>query len=160
MHIIIVYPLGDIGCQVGPVMAASDKFCIEIKGKGGHGAAPQGTVDAIVEAAHLITSLQTVVSRNKDPLESGVVTCGIIKGGFGYNIIADKVELIGTCRSFTKNTQELIKNRMHQICCGVAMTYGGEIQMDYHCKLMLLSFRILVIMCCNRWLSTNNQCIS
>jgi metal-dependent amidase/aminoacylase/carboxypeptidase family protein len=58
-------PLGHIGCQEGPVMAASDKFTINVKGKGGHGAAPQGTVDAIVEAAAVVTALQTVVSRNK-----------------------------------------------------------------------------------------------
>lgn len=56
--------LGDIGCQEGPIMAASDKFVINVKGKGGHGAVPQGTVDAIVEASHLVTSLQTIVSRN------------------------------------------------------------------------------------------------
>ena len=57
--------LGKIGCQEGPVMASSDKFVINVKGKGGHGAAPQGTVDAIVEAAAVITALQTIVSRNK-----------------------------------------------------------------------------------------------
>ena len=57
--------LGTIGCQPGPVMASSDKFVINVKGKGGHGAAPQGTVDAIVEAAAVVTALQTIVSRNK-----------------------------------------------------------------------------------------------
>ena len=61
---LIVSNLGDIGCQEGPIMAASDKFVINVKGKGGRGAMPQGTVDAIVEASHLVTSLQTIVSRN------------------------------------------------------------------------------------------------
>lgn len=93
---------------------------------------PQGTVDAIVETAHLITALQTVVSRNKDPLESGVVTCGTIRGGYGYNIIADKVEISGTCRSFSPQTQELIKSRMQGICCGIAHTFGGEIDLKYY----------------------------
>ncbi len=60
-----VYKFGDVGCQEGPIMAASDKFTIDVLGKGGHGAAPQGTVDAIVEAASLVTALQTIVSRNK-----------------------------------------------------------------------------------------------
>lgn len=115
-------------------MAASDRFCIEIKGKGGHGAAPQHTVDAIVEAAALVTSLQTIVSRSKDPLESGVLTCGTINGGYGYNIIADHVRIDGTCRSFTKDVQEMIKSRMHTVCCGVAQTYGGEIDLHYECK--------------------------
>lgn len=63
-------------------MAASDRFCIEVRGKGGHGAAPHQTVDAIVAAASLVSNLQTVISRNKDPLSSGVLTCGTIKGDY------------------------------------------------------------------------------
>lgn len=123
--------LGNIGCREGPVMAASDKFEIHVKGKGGHGAAPQGTVDAIVEAASLVTALQTIVSRNKDPLDSGVITCGTINGGYGYNVIADSVKISGTTRSFTSGTQNMIKCRMGEICCGVAATFGGEIDLDY-----------------------------
>ena len=61
----------------GPIMAASDKFEIKVHGKGGHGAAPHQTIDAIVEAATLISSLQTIVSRNIDPLDAGVITCGM-----------------------------------------------------------------------------------
>lgn len=63
-----------------------------------------------------------------------MITCGMINGGYGYNIVADHVEIVGTCRSFTPATQELIKERMHAICCGTAHMYGGEINMDYHCK--------------------------
>lgn len=129
--------MGEIACEVGPVMAASDKFCIEVRGSGGHGAAPQYTVDAIVEAATLVTSLQTVVSRNVDPLESAVLTCGTIKGGYGYNIVADHVTVTGTCRSFTKETQEKVKRRMEEVCCGVAHVYGGNISMNYECKFPL-----------------------
>jgi amidohydrolase len=95
------------------------------------GAAPNGTVDAIVEAASLVTSLQTIISRNKDPQQSGVLTVGTISGGYARNIIADKVVLCGTCRSFTPQTQELIKTRMRDMCCGVGMTFGGEIDMNY-----------------------------
>lgn len=131
IHLWSFLEVGRVGCQDGPVMAASDKFTINVRGKGGHGANPQGTVDAIVEASALVTALQTVVSRNKDPLESGVITCGTISGGYGYNIIADKVQITGTTRSFTKETQEMIKTRMGCICCGVAQTYGGEIDMEY-----------------------------
>lgn len=131
IHLWSFAKVGDVQCSSGPVMAASDKFIINVKGKGGHGAAPQGTVDAIVEAASVVTALQTIVSRNKDPLESGVVTCGTISGGYGYNVIADSVVITGTCRSFTKHTQELIKCRMGAVCCGVAATYGGEIDLDY-----------------------------
>lgn len=131
IHLWSFDPLGSVACREGPIMAASDKFCIEVKGKGGHGAAPQGTVDAIVSAATLVTSLQTIVSRNKDPLQSGVVTVGTINGGFGYNVIADQVLLTGTCRSFTTETQELIKTRMECLCCGMASAFGGEINLDY-----------------------------
>jgi metal-dependent amidase/aminoacylase/carboxypeptidase family protein len=153
-------------------MAACDKFTINVKGKGGHGAAPQGTVDAIVEAAAVVTALQTVVSRNmvryitknstvsviyiyvamavsvvvsvrfvhivcfcclllQDPLESSVITCGTIKGGYAANIVADNVQIVGTTRSFTRSAQQLIKARMQCVCCGVAQTYGGEVDILY-----------------------------
>lgn len=144
LHLWSVEKLGDVCCQVGPVMAASDKFCIEVLGKGGHGAAPQQTVDAIVEAATVITSFQTIVSRSVDPLESGVITCGMINGGYGYNIIADNVRIQGTCRSFTTETQEKMKNRMHDVCCGVARMFGGEINMDYQCQYCNLIFPHLI----------------
>eukprot|EP01039_Chlorochromonas_danica_P002275 gene2275-2490_t len=132
IHIWSYLALGEIGCEDGPVMAASDRFQIVVKGQGGHGALPHTTVDAVVEAATVITSLQTIISRNTAPLDSGVITCGMINGGYGYNIVADKVEITGTCRSFTKNVQEMIKKRMHECCKGVATMYGGEVEMDYH----------------------------
>jgi amidohydrolase len=131
IHLWSYEPLGVIGVSEGPIMAASDRWYIDCLGKGGHGAAPQGTVDAIVEAASVITALQTVVSRNVPPLESGVVTCGTIKGGYAYNIIADKVEICGTCRSFKPDVQELIKSRMSDICCGVGKTFGGQLDFRY-----------------------------
>lgn len=129
----LVNKLGDVCCEVGPVMAASDRFCIEVRGAGGHGAAPQYTVDAIVEAATVVTSLQTIVSRSMDPLESAVLTCGTIQGGYGYNIVADHVRIGGTCRTFTKDNQEKMKRRMKEVCCGVAHMYGGDISLDYEC---------------------------
>ena len=131
IHLWSFAKLGQVCCSSGPVMAASDKFEIHVKGKGGHGAAPQGTVDAIVEAASLVGALQTIISRNKDPLQTGVVTCGTIHGGYGYNVIADRVTITGTARSFTSETQAMIKERMGCICCGVAQTYGGEIELNY-----------------------------
>jgi amidohydrolase len=108
------------------------QFEIEVIGKGGHGAAPQGTVDAVVVAANVVTALQTVVSRNKDPLDAGVLTCGTINGGHGYNIIADKVTVTGTTRSFTKETQAMIQERMKGICCGLGSAYGADVQLHYH----------------------------
>jgi amidohydrolase len=66
--------VGEVGARLGAMMAASDKFTIDVIGKGGHGAAPQSTIDSIVVASHVVTALQTVVSRSKDPLEAGVLT--------------------------------------------------------------------------------------
>lgn len=132
IHLWTYIPLGTIAVSDGPIMAASDRFEISVRGKGGHGAAPQGTVDAIVEAAHLVLGLQTIVSRNRDPLDPAVLTCGMIKGGHGYNIIADHVSITGTVRTFTPETKGLVVSRMHEVCEGVAKTYGGEISMEYH----------------------------
>jgi len=124
-------PLGTIAATEGPIMAASDRFTIDVRGKGGHGAAPHTTVDAIVETASVIQGLQTIISRNLDPLETGVVTCGTVKGGYGYNIIADHVEITGTCRSFKPAVQEMIKTRMRCMCEGISLSFGGQIDMKY-----------------------------
>jgi amidohydrolase len=88
-------------------------------------------VDAIVEAAHLVVALQTVVSRNTDPLDSAVLTVGQIHGGYNYNIIADKVNIVGTCRTFETKTKEMVEKRIRDCCCGVAQTFGGEIDLKY-----------------------------
>jgi amidohydrolase len=100
IHIWSPGAVGEIQCSEGPVMAAGDRFDINVRGKGGHGAMPAGTVDAIVEAAAVVTSLQTIISRNKDPMQTGVVTCGSITGGYANNIIADQAKICGTYRYF------------------------------------------------------------
>lgn len=112
-------------------MAAADIFDIEIKGIGGHGAAPQGTVDAIVVASNLIMNLQTIVSRNTDPLQNTLITVGKISGGHGFNIIADNVKLRGTTRALTEGNRQMIKTRMQEVIDGVAKSYGADITMDY-----------------------------
>ena len=131
MHVWNYQKSGTVGVQSGPVMAAADIFTIEINGIGGHGAAPQGTVDSIVVASHLIQSLQTIVSRNTNPLESTVVTVGQINGGYNFNIIADKVILNGTARSYTNNNKTIIKKRMKEIINGVEKMYNAKIKLNY-----------------------------
>lgn len=131
IHIWSLEDVGVVACSNGPVMAASDYFTINVMGSGGHGAMPAGTVDAVVEACALVGELQTIVSRNISPLDTAVITCGTINGGYTHNIIADKVTIKGTTRSFTKETQELIKSRMECVCCGIAQTFGGKIDLDY-----------------------------
>ena len=131
LHVWNYQPSCTVGIKSGAVMAAADIFTIEIKGIGGHGAAPQGTVDAVVVASHLIQALQTIVSRNTNPLENTVVTVGEINGGNNFNIIADQIILRGTTRAYTENNRTLIKNRMQQICAGVGNTYGAKIILHY-----------------------------
>ena len=117
---------GEVGVKEGPILAAADVFSITIKGVGGHGAAPQGTVDAILVSAHLITALQSIVSRNTNPLESTVITIGQINGGHNFNVIADEIVLKGTARSYTEENRQLIKNRMKEIISGVEKTFSAE----------------------------------
>ena len=122
---------GTVGVKSGPIMAAADIFEITIKGQGGHGAAPQGTKDVVVIAAHLIQTLQTIVSRNTNPIESTVVTVGQINGGYNFNIIADTVALKGTTRAYTENNRQLIKKRMEEIVSGTETTFGVIIDFNY-----------------------------
>jgi amidohydrolase len=131
MHLWNFQPYGEIGVKSGAIMAAADIFDITIKGIGGHGAAPQGTVDAIVTASNLIMSLQTIVSRNTDPLQSTVITVGKIEGGHGFNIIADEVKLRGTVRAMTEGNRLMVKTRMQEVIDGVAKSTGAIIEMDY-----------------------------
>ena len=131
IHVWNYQPVGEVGITDGPVLAAADMFEINIKGIGGHGAAPQGTVDAVVVLSHLVQALQTIVSRNTNPLESTVVTIGTISGGHNFNIIADEVTLSGTARAYTEENRNLIKTRMAEIIDGVAKTFGAEISFDY-----------------------------
>ena len=131
IHVWNYQPFGEVGIKSGPVMASADMFDIKIKGIGGHGAAPQGTVDAIIVTSHLIQALQTIVSRNTNPLDSTVVSIGKINGGHNFNIIADEVNLSGTTRAYSEQNRKLIKSRMKEIIAGVAKTYSAEIVFNY-----------------------------
>jgi len=131
LHLWNYQPFGTIGVQSGPIMAASDKFKITIKGKGGHGAAPQGTTDSIVIAAQIIQIFQTIISRNTNPLDSTVLTIGQINGGYNFNVIADNVILKGTTRAYTEKNRLLIKKRMIKILAGLEKTFDAKIKLDY-----------------------------
>ena len=122
---------GEVGIKDGPVMASADLFDIEVSGKGGHGATPQGTVDAIVVASNLVTMLQTIVSRNTNPLESTVLSIGKIKGGHNFNIISDKVRMSGTTRAYTEENRTMIKQRMKEVIEGVSKSFGADIKLNY-----------------------------
>jgi amidohydrolase len=127
------YKPGTIALRKGPLMARPDEFKIDIMGDGGHAASPHLTVDPIVLAARIVNDIQTIVSRNIDPTEPAVVTVGKISGGTTHNIIPGKVEMIGTIRTFSKETADTIKNRIEAIARGVTQSADASynFQFDY-----------------------------
>jgi len=124
-------PLGQIALRIGTMMAKSDRLYITINGKSAHASQPQKGADAIVAAAQIITALQSVVSRNVDPMESAVITIGTINGGSRYNVLSDKVMLEGTVRIFDDAVADLIPQRVKAIVNGIAIAMGCEADVNY-----------------------------
>lgn len=124
-------PLGKIGIKPGVMMAQSDRIFIKIKGKSSHGSAPHQGVDAIVAAAHVITALQTIVSRNIDPLNSAVVSIGLINGGYRENVIADEVNMKGTVRTFDSETVSIMPEKIETIVNGICKGLNCEYEYKY-----------------------------
>ena len=131
LHVWNNFPAGTVGVYAGPMMAAVDEFALVIQGRGGHGAMPQQTVDAIVVAAQVVTALQTIVSRNVSPLDAAVVTVGKIAGGSAFNVIAGAVELRGTVRTFSKETHADIPGHFERVVRGVCEAMGATYDLDY-----------------------------
>lgn len=124
-------PVGKIGVRYGTMMAQSDRIFIKVKGRSSHGSAPQQGVDAIVAAAHIVTALQSIVSRNVDPLESAVVTIGAIHGGYRYNVIADEVNLEGTVRTFNKDIAAIMPEKIRRIVEKISEAMGCQCEFSY-----------------------------
>jgi hippurate hydrolase len=122
---------GHVGCVAGPAMAAVDQATVTVRGKGGHGAQPQDTIDPVVAAAHIITALQSVVARNVDPLEMGVVTVGTIHGGIASNVIPGSVELKLTTRSYQPAVRALLRQRVPALIHAQAESFGATAEVDY-----------------------------
>jgi amidohydrolase len=131
LHIWSTIEVGKIGISNGPVMAYADEFRARIVGKGGHGAMPHQTVDAVVIAAHVITALQTVVSRNVKPLDSGVVTIGKLEAGTAFNVIPGEAKLLGTNRAFLPETRDMLENRVREIVEKVPEAFGGHGEFEF-----------------------------
>lgn len=125
-------PVGQVGLISGPLMAATDRFVLKIKGVAGHGAQPQTTKDPIVATAAIIQALQTIVSRNVSPLESVVISCGSIHGGDAYNVIPEKVEIMGTIRTFNPMLRESMKEKIETLAFQIASGYGTSTEMEYY----------------------------
>ncbi len=119
-------PLGWVHAAQGPVMAGADLFIIKLTGKGGHGAAPDTTVDPVVAAAHIVTALQSIVARNVPPLKPAVVSVTSIHSGTAFNVIPQTAELNGTIRTFESEIRTLVHERFDQIVNGVAASLGCQ----------------------------------
>ncbi|TGM33195.1 amidohydrolase [Leptospira levettii] len=131
LHVWNHIDLGKVGVVNGTMMASVDEFKITVEGTSGHGAMPQHTVDPILVGSHLVTTLQTLVSRNVDPLEPCVVTVGSFHSGNAFNVIPETAVLHGTVRTYSKSVYDMIPNRMKQLVEQVGAGFGAKIQLDY-----------------------------
>ncbi|KEK09590.1 N-acyl-L-amino acid amidohydrolase [Lysinibacillus sphaericus] len=122
---------GKIGLTYGPMMASVDDFEIEIQGYGGHGSMPHETVDPIYIASHVMQSFQSIISRNLNPIEAGVITVGSIQAGTTYNIIPDSAKLIGTIRALTPETVHTIQTKMVKLTEGICGAFGAQGKIDF-----------------------------
>jgi amidohydrolase len=124
-------PVGQIGVREGPMMAAYDVFEITVTGHGAHGAMPHQGIDPVLIAAHIVTGIQTIASRNVDPLASVVVSVTQIHGGDAWNVTPQQVVLRGTVRSFRPAVQEMAEANLGRIARGVAAAHGAEAEFRY-----------------------------
>lgn len=124
--------VGTFGMRPGPTMAAVDEFYLTVHGKGGHAAYPHRTIDPIVIGAQLVTALQTIVSRNVDPVKQAVCSVTQFHAGFTHNVIVEKADIVGTLRSFDADIREMLVQRVREICDGIAKTFNTKINVDIH----------------------------
>ena len=125
------FPAGKISLEPGPRFAAGDRFKITVKGKGSHGAVPHLGVDAIVAASAIMMNIQTLVSREINPLEPAVVTVGKINGGFNFNVICNEVILEGTTRSFNPDIQKKFPSVIKRIITETASALNAKAELEY-----------------------------
>jgi amidohydrolase len=126
LHLWNTIPLGRVCVQAGPMMAAADVIQITVRGRGGHGALPHETVDAIAVTGQILSALQTIVSRNVDPQETAVLTIGTVHGGTAHNVIAETVVLEGTIRTFSPAVRETVVTRLRVLLDGIAAGMGAQ----------------------------------
>ncbi|MDP8947184.1 MAG: amidohydrolase, partial [Actinomycetota bacterium] len=131
LHLWPGVPFGTAATKAGPIMAAADAFEITVRGSGGHGAMPHLTADAIAMAAQIVTALQTVVSREVDPVEPAVLTVGEIRAGSAFNIIPETAWLGGTVRTLNEALRRKMPERIEQLARGVAQGMRGDAASDY-----------------------------
>jgi hippurate hydrolase len=131
MHNYPGMPVGEFAIRTGPIMAAADRITIEVEGRGAHAARPHASIDTIVVASQIINQIQTIVSRNVDPLESSVVSICMFQAGTTDNVIPQTALLRGTARSLKPEVQDLVENRLRQMVEGTAKIYGATAKLTY-----------------------------
>jgi hippurate hydrolase len=131
LHLWPGLPFGKVATKAGPIMAAADAFEMEVRGSGGHGAMPHLAADAVVMAAQIVTALQTVVSREVDPVEPAVLTVGEIGAGTAFNIIPEKARIGGTVRTLDPDLRKMMPERIEELARGVAKGMRGDVDLDY-----------------------------
>ena len=131
IHLWANLPTGVVSVEAGPRMASSDNFIIEVTGKGGHGAMPHQTVDAVVVGAAIVRDLQTIASRKSSPLDPVVVTIGRFDGGTRFNVISQAAKLEGTARCFTEELRDDLEAHIKLIANEVAKSYRASVKIEY-----------------------------
>ncbi len=124
-------PVGSFGIRTGGIMAATDRFYIDITGKGGHAARPHETIDPIIVGAQLVTALQTIVSRNVDPLSSAVLSVTMMEAGEADNVISRTAKITGTVRTLDGAVQDMIESRLAEFVPQFARSFGAEASVRY-----------------------------
>ncbi len=124
-------PVGQFAIRTGPIMAAADRFTIEVEGKGGHAAHPDKCTDTLLVASHIVVALQSIVARNTDPLDSAVVSVCSFKAGETYNVIPQTATLLGTVRTLKPETRDMIEARILKVVAATAEAFGATATVDY-----------------------------
>ncbi|MDD0811503.1 M20 family metallopeptidase [Curvibacter sp. RS43] len=124
---------GMIGINPGPMMAAADRITIEITGRGGHGAHAYQTIDPVVVSAHIITAVQSIVSRNVRGIDSAVISiCAMQAGDLGaMSVVPGSATLVGTVRTFNPEVQDLVERRLNELCSAIALGFGATAKVNY-----------------------------
>ena len=123
--------VGKFGIRPGPQLAAADRFTIEISGKGAHAMAPHTSIDPVVVAAHVITALQSIVSRNTSALDAAVVSTCMVHAGDAFNVIPEKATLTGTVRTLSETVRDLAETRLTAIAKNTAAAFGATASVTY-----------------------------
>ncbi len=131
MHNMPGLAVGEFATRQGGIMAATDTFDIVITGKGGHAAMPHVTIDPLVTAAHIVTALQTIVSRNADPLKSLVISVTKFNAGDAYNVIAQTAKLSGTYRTLDKDMRDYAKKRIEEVAKSIGSGFGADVSCNF-----------------------------